>query len=414
VDSIVRHSFPDHDMTNQPIEQAGKVDLVIGLVPPSSDSEDMLRKALLSIRETSLPYRMTVVHPPLTNAADDFATADPRWQFVSDARLSQDRSALAKSFGQSFRVIFDLAGTLQAGACAIISSDLSAVTTDWVDLLAKPVLDANFDLVAPCYAAGPFEGFMNRSIVSPMVRALYGKRVHNPMGPDFGLSSRMLARMASSSKPRLHPLVSLVAEAIAAEMKICQVHLGNRIYPTTDWADPTPILSQLLSALFLDVERFAPWWQRSRVSQPIPEFGTAGPPGASPDAVDTEMLIRGFQRGARTLIQSWGMILPPSTLVDLRRLAAAPATAKFRIADGTWARVIYDFALAHRLRPKDREEMLRAFTPIYMGWVASYALEIASAAPNAVDHRMEELCCAFETAKPYFVSRWRWPDRFNP
>jgi glucosylglycerate synthase len=401
-------------MTNHGIEQTGKVDLVIGLVPPTSDSEDLLRSTIGKILETSLNYRMALVHPPLSNGALDFANVDPRWQFVSDTRLSQDRLALAKSFAQSFRVIFDLAGTLQARACVIISSDLSTVTANWVDLLARPVLDTNFDLVAPCYPAGAFEGLMNRAVVSPMVRALYGKRVHNPMGPDFGLSSRMLTRMASGSKPRLHPLVSLVAEAIAAEMKICQVHLGNRIYPELDWTDLTPLLSQLLSALFLDVERFAPWWQRSRVSQPIADFGTTSQPDTAVGTVDIEMLIRGFQLGARTLIQTWGSILPPSTLVELRRLAGTPANGRFRIADGAWARIVYDFALAHRLRPKDREEMLRAFTPLYMGWVASYALEIANAAPNAVGHRIEELCCAFETAKPYFVSRWRWPDRFNP
>jgi hypothetical protein len=49
-----------------------------------------------------------------------------------------------------------------------------------------------------------------------------------------------------------------------------------------------------------------------------------------------------------------------------------------------------------------------------MGWVASYALEIAGASAPAVERRIEDLCAAFEAAKPYFVSRWRWPDRFTP
>jgi len=58
--------------------------------------------------------------------------------------------------------------------------------------------------------------------------------------------------------------------------------------------------------------------------------------------------------------------------------------------------------------------MLRALTPIYLGWLASYALEIESAPPHEVEHRLERLCAAFESTKSYFVSRWRWPDRFNP
>ena len=120
-----------------------------------------------------------------------------------------------------------------------------------------------------------------------------------------------------------------------------------------------------------------------------------------------------FQIGARGLIETWGTVLPPSTLVDLKRLAQQNA-ATFRMADETWARIVYDFALAHRLRPVNREQVLRAFTPIYLAWAASYALQVEKAAVEAVDQRMEELCMAFEAMKPYFVSRWRWPDRFNP
>jgi hypothetical protein len=32
----------------------------------------------------------------------------------------------------------------------------------------------------------------------------------------------------------------------------------------------------------------------------------------------------------------------------------------------------------------------------------------------APEAHIEALAAAFETDKPYLVSRWRWPDRFNP
>jgi hypothetical protein len=58
--------------------------------------------------------------------------------------------------------------------------------------------------------------------------------------------------------------------------------------------------------------------------------------------------------------------------------------------------------------------MLRALAPIYLGWVASYALELEHASPEAAEQRLEKLCVVYEETKAYFVSRWRWPDRFNP
>jgi hypothetical protein len=53
-------------------------------------------------------------------------------------------------------------------------------------------------------------------------------------------------------------------------------------------------------------------------------------------------------------------------------------------------------------------------TPLYLGWVASYALQVSNAGPDAVEERLERLCTVYETQKPYLLSQWRWPDRFNP
>ena len=38
----------------------------------------------------------------------------------------------------------------------------------------------------------------------------------------------------------------------------------------------------------------------------------------------------------------------------------------------------------------------------------------AQAGPAERESRTERLYRAYEANKPYLVSRWRWPDRFNP
>ena len=82
--------------------------------------------------------------------------------------------------------------------------------------------------------------------------------------------------------------------------------------------------------------------------------------------------------------------------------------------DLLWAKIVYDFALAHRLRSIGRTHLLGALTPLYLGWVASYVGEVQAVDAMAAEQRIEQLAEAYENAKPYFVSRWRWPDRFNP
>jgi hypothetical protein len=53
-----------------------------------------------------------------------------------------------------------------------------------------------------------------------------------------------------------------------------------------------------------------------------------------------------------------------------------------------------------------------ALIPLYLAWVASH-VNITS---NGVDpeRHIEGVAAAFEAEKAYLVSRWRWPDRFNP
>jgi len=399
-------------MAEPDAEQIGSAELVVGFVPATNEAPAMA-DAIARIIESVPAAQAVLIHPPYSEEAVAPPATDAHWRLVADPRLAQDRSALPQSLGDSFRIIFD--ASLKAGArkCAVIASDPSIVTAEWVQLLLQPAAEQQFDLVAPCYALHPFEGLINRAIVYPLVRALYGKRIRNPLGPDFGISNVLLDRMVSGSRARRHPLASLAAEAVTGRMQICQSHLGPRVLPGADWANLSSILAQVLGPLFLDMDRLAQYWQRARGSEPIAEFGTPTYAAGPESAVEVKGLIASFGLGARNLPEVWGMILPPSTLVELRRLARQE-TAAFRMPDETWARIVYDFGLAHRLNTINRDQMLRALTPIYLGWVASYALELENASPEAVEQRLEQLCLAYENTKSYLVARWRWPDRFNP
>jgi hypothetical protein len=399
-------------MADAGADSVSTAELVVGLVPASNDAE-VIERGIAPILKLIPPAPAVLIHPPYETNGVPIAAADSPWRLIADPQLAHDRTALRGSLGDSVRAIFERARTLGARACAIIASDPSTVTTDWPALLLQPVVDDGFDLVAPCYALHPFDGMINRAFVYPLTRALYGKRVRNPLGPDFGVSSALLERMAAGTHARSNPLVSLTSEAVTSGMKVCQAHLGERAAGATDWTNLSSLLAQVLGLLFLDVERYAAHWQRARASEPVPEYGEPMSLEAPGSSVDVSRLLESFRLGARNLPEIWGTILPPSTLVELRRLTRQE-DATFRMPDETWARVVYDFALAHRLRTISRDQMLRAITPIYLGWLASYALEVDGGSPEMVERKLEGLCAAYENTKSYFVSRWRWPDRFNP
>lgn len=122
-------------------------------------------------------------------------------------------------------------------------------------------------------------------------------------------------------------------------------------------------------------------------------------------------MLQAFRLAYTNLQEIWQLVLPPSSLVGLKRISTTDG-AGFRMPDSLWVRIVYDFLLAHRLRTINRGHLLGALIPLYLAWLASH-LNIISSGINPEVH-IESVAAAFEADKTYLVSRWRWPDRFNP
>ena len=409
----------------QHVERIGAADLVIGLLAGSKDGE--IGAAVANVREAlariSSSVRSVVIYtdPALEPAAAEHSPVeeDANLHLLSyPADPAATPALTTQSTDGPYRAVFAAGEKLGARACGVIASSLDNLTSNWIYWLIQPVLQLDFDMVTPCYAHRTFEGLLNSSIISPLTRALYGQRIRNPMGPDFGFSGRLLHRYLGTAggaraASRLHPLTWFTTEAICGGFQICQAHVGIRSHPPTDWVNLSSVLAQILDPLFVDVQHNAAFWQRTRGSQSLPTFGASVSVPEEAGAVDVRHLIESFQLGCRSLQEVWGVVLPPKTILELSRLARLPAD-RFRMPDELWVRIIYDFALGRRLRTISRDHLLRAMTPLYLAWVASFAVEIESAGAAAAEQRLEQLCVAYETGKPYFLSRWRWPDRFNP
>jgi hypothetical protein len=401
------------------IEGVKGADLLIGVLGSGRDAPGRTAVAVVRQALEALPQ------PPRTVLVIDDGSRAPR--IAEDQSLPVLFCKLANSSApatspeavvSAYQTVFGICRRIGVRACTVIASEMQTVTPAWIDHLVRPVLDLGFDLVAPRYARHRWEGLINRAILSPLTRALYGECIQNPVGPDFGISGKLMtALLDEQTSKRIpnsgQPLVSVVSTAVRLNLQVCEAHLGPRMQPPTDWMNLSSLLAQILGPVFLDIERNAALWQRMRGGQMVPAFGPREQAPAESGPVDAGRLIDSFQLGARNLQEVWSLALPPTAMLEIRKLSRL-APEQFRMTDDIWAAMVYDFALAHRLRTINRDHLLRSFTPLYLGWVASYALEMANKDPLEVEPRLERLARAYETAKPYFVSRWRWPDRFNP
>ena len=129
-------------------------------------------------------------------------------------------------------------------------------------------------------------------------------------------------------------------------------------------------------------------------------------------ALDTSVLLDSFRLGYRELREIWTWVLPPRTIVELRKLTELPPD-RFWFDDRLWASIVYDFALGYSFRVMPHDHLLRSLAPLYTGWLASFVLHMKNAAPADVEARVEQLCLAFESEKRNLISRWRWPERLR-
>jgi glucosylglycerate synthase len=419
--------------TKTGMEAVGAADLLIA-VAGQVDAEQLRTAATQSVLGLSMPGKDAADHSSLRTviAFPGVSNVEP----VVKDEIEQDRAATGGSLrflpyslpsgsasmipwiapASTYQTIFAMARELGVSACAVIGFDLAALQTNFLGPMLAPVFEKRCDLAMPLYALGKFEGLLNSSILAPLTRALYGKRVRFPLAPDFCLSAEMLPELEAAlqrTTAQGQDLFWPAAEAAMRDRRICQVHVDTKHLPPADGVDLSTILAQTVGPLFAEMTTNASLWQRVRGSQPVETLGTAVAAPTDGHPADTTPMLETFQLGFRNLQEVWSLVLPPVTLLELKRLARV-SVDRFHMPDELWVRIVCDFALAHRLRTLSRTHLLGALTPLYLGWVASYALEVGGASPAEAEQRLEKLARAYEEGKPYLLSRWRWPDRFNP
>jgi hypothetical protein len=392
-------------------------DVVVALA--GCQDPDGVRQAVEAVRAG-----VHLVRPALRSIV---LTTDIGWEEPTDDAAAA-LSTIPVSFGamsrvpmlsspaqDPYRVLFNTSQRAQACAALLLGSSSCDITPEIVQALLAPIVEKPFDIVAPLYVRRVFDSLINSAILYPLTRALYGKRIEGQLGLDFAFSARVAGRWGTDADSPIKATRTawILSQAVCDGWQVCESHLPVRLAAPPDTGDLSTALAQILGPLFLDMEPHAAVWQRVQRSHAVTVFGDPQPTPGEDDPVDVRPMIDSFRLAYRNLQDIWALVLPPAALIELQRLAAQPPES-FRMSDNLWARIVFDFALGHRVRAISRDHLLRALTPAYLAWVASWAIEMRGAGRAAVDARLERLCLAFEAEKPYLVRRWRWPDRFNP
>lgn len=313
----------------------------------------------------------------------------------------------------AFRAFFTIAEELEVKACVVIDANLRSLTSDWMEVLLRPVVEKGVDYVAPLFRRARYEGSLTNCIIYPLSRALYGKQMRYQSGCGYGFSGKLaslyLTKNVWEGEAARYGIDSwLTTVAVAEGCEVSQGFLGTKIHDATPTGiELSILLAQAVGALFHLMEGYQDVWEGRTGSSPVPQFGPPYEPGPEGSAVNVERMVRGFQQGLRDLLPIWEIILAPETLDGILSLGLVEAE-EFRFPEALWVQTVYDFALAYHEKALHREHLLKSLTPLYLGRTASLVLETREGTPEDVERVIETLCETFESMKPYLTQRWRF------
>ncbi|NQU04126.1 MAG: glycosyltransferase [Syntrophaceae bacterium] len=318
-----------------------------------------------------------------------------------------------KGKGNNFMNLFEAAVELQAKAVVVVDADLTSITPQWIQYLGEPIF-AGFQYVTPIYVRHKYDGSITNHIAYPLLRTLFGLRVRQPIGGDFGFSGRMaraflVEKLWNDNVGNFGIDIWMTTVAIARRFKVCQTFLGS---PKSHRAkDPSkdlgPMFTQVIKTCFDLMIDFEYLWKDTVESWPSSIFGFGlgveeKPPSVS---VNTAALHKSFTSGFEQYEKVWKKIIPLPELNEIRKIKKMPPEKLYYSSD-LWARILFNFAIAYRNNEISHDQIVESMIPFYHSRILSFVNKTDRMGIKECEEYFESINRVFENEKYYLIQRW--------
>jgi len=409
------------------IERIGKTEILVGI--PSYNNERTIDHVVRAVQ-----YGLAKYFPKFKAVImnSDGGSTDRTREIVKKTSVYTDLDTIliehpihpAASFstpyhgipgkGSAYKAIFETACKLKARVCVLIDSDLRSITPEWVELLAGPILLKGYDYVSPLYSRHKYDGTITNSIVYPLTRALYGRRIRQPIGGDFGVSKKMVKSYLAkdvwgTDVARYGIDIWMTTVAINEGAKICQSFLGAKIHDVKEPGQALgPMFKQVVNTLFYLMCDYEEHWKKISRAKPTAIYGFRSETPPEPVSVNLNSIIEKFKGGIEDNKEYWSTFLPLQRVKELEEISSV-SLDKFNFSPELWVKIIYDFAVTYSQMSsseKELDKLVNSLIPIYFGRIASFVIEADNIPTYEAEDKIEHLCDKFEELKPYLIKRW--------
>jgi glucosylglycerate synthase len=415
----VEHQSTLSDAFLRQLMAVGQVDVLVGL--PTLDNAatvvDVVRAVHWSFTRDFPRLRTVMINsdggstdgtPELIRAAS-FTDADV---VQTSHSLRTLHRVVAPYHGQpgkhtALRALFAAVELTRANVLVVVDPSGPATSPDRVTELITPVSRGDVEFLAPRYRRHPRDGVLITQLVRPMVRAVYGVGLDEPLGAEFSCSGRFASHCLEQTiwdheVARFAIDLWLRTEAVAHRFAIGQIWRPATIASGAR-AKLREAVQQVGLAMGESLRTHDSFWTGTNGVVPLPTWGID--PKETPDAPawDYEALAEQARHDIGEISPLLGEVLEQDMLARLIHSVAAPVPT---LDDELWVRSVYAFAAAARRGGTNLDQLAAMFVPIYFWRAAAFMGQTAHEDDPAVQARLGVLCETFERLKPLLVSSW--------
>ncbi|MFP3984861.1 MAG: glycosyltransferase [Candidatus Bathyarchaeia archaeon] len=310
--------------------------------------------------------------------------------------------------GSAVKAVFEAAKFLDAKAVALTDSDLRSITPDWIKLLISPTL-VNTGLVTPFYVRHKYDGTITNFLCYPVTSALYGKKIRQPIGGDFGLSRELVEELLESPLwqtpyvPRFGIDIFETHTALAKKFNVKQAFLGTKVH---DAKDPSkhlaPMFRQVMGSMFTCIARHQKTWKKISGFSEAEIVGEEKYTGApEPIVVDLQNLTKTYKEGFDQNKQIYETILEKQLLEEVEKLRN---NSELSFSPEIWAKTVYSFVAGFKNREiLEKERLLDALRTLWIGKVAAFVNETLELDTAETEKLLDKEVEAFRRLKPFLL-----------
>jgi hypothetical protein len=287
-----------------------------------------------------------------------------------------------------------------------------SITPEWIHNVLGPVIDG-YDFVAPDYKRYKLDGTITNTIAYNLIRALYGLKIRQPIGGDFGISPALVKHYLDqnvweSDIAKFGIDIWMTTSAIVGSFRICQARLGAKIHGHKDpTSDLGPMFRQVVGTTFQLMGQYRDYWMNIKGSRDVPSLGEVAGQEAEPFDIDHGSLIDYFKVGMKNFSGIWQNILTEDDFKIISDLARIDRLEDFILPIEIWVRIVYHYASTFNETPRQRFKVLDTMIPLYYARIASLVNELKDKDPKEAEEHFETQAQTFEGMKEYMIELWK-------